>query len=206
MEIQQAELEISYIKKLMRDSRRTHTEAGWGYIMWGVLVVIGIMYNYLRIIGWGPVPSVYVWIAVITIGWIITFFSAIKRTKSSPAYTMADKILGNIWLAAGVGMTLVGFVGTMSGAIGGYAILPMMGIILGMAYFVSGNIYRERWIKFIGIGWWLMAIVFFMWKDISTLPIFAFLIIIFQIVPGFYFYKKWRKELSQNQNLNGESA
>jgi hypothetical protein len=205
MEVQQAEFEITYIKKLMEDSRRSLGESGIGYILWGVLVVIGMIFNYLRIIDATQINPLYVWIGVVAIGWIITI-TQMKRGKiKSSSRPLLGRILGAVWLAAGIAMTLIGFPATMSGTIGGYAILPMICTILGMAYFVSGFIYGEKWIKLIGLGWWAAASGFFFWKNVNSLLVFAFLMILFQIVPGIYFYTKWRKEYSQ-KNLDKESA
>lgn len=200
MEVQQAEFEISYIKKMMEDSRRSLGESGIGYIMWGVLVVIGIVFNYLRIIDATQINPLYVWIIVIGLGWVVTIWGMKKAKKQHNPRTMLGRVLSSVWIAAGISMTLIGFTGTMSGSIGGYSVLPLMSIVLGIAYFVSGTVYSEKWIKLIGFGWWAAASGFFYWKNVNSLLVFAFLMVVFQIVPGIYFYIKWRKQYSNKES------
>lgn len=193
MEVQKAEFEITYIKGLMEESRRSLAENGIGYIIWGVLVVIGITFNYLRLMDVTSINPTYVWIAVIGLGWVITIIGIRKEKKTIKARTMGDKVLGAVWFSAGLSMTMVGFPGTLSGMISGYAILPLMSMILGIAYFVSGTVYGEKWIRYIGLGWWITAVVFLYWKSIHSLAIFALLMILLQVIPGIYFYKKWKE-------------
>jgi hypothetical protein len=202
MEAQQAEFEINYIKKLMEDSRRSLAENGIGYIIWGVLVVIGISFNYLRLLDYTSINPMYVWIGVIGLGWTVTIISIRKEKKTIKARTMADKVLGAVWFSAGISMTMIGFPGTISGMVSGYAILPLISIILGIAYFVSGTVYGEKWIQFIGFGWWITAIIFLYWRSIHSLAIFAVLMILFQVMPGIYFYKKWKEYKANNRGIN----
>ncbi len=201
MEVQKAEYELTYIKGLMEESRRSLAENGIGYILWGILVVIGIMFNYLRLMDITSINPTYVWIAVVGLGWIITIVGISKEKKTFKARTISDKVLGAVWFSAGLSMTMVGFAGTMSGTISGYGILPLMSVILGIAYFVSGTVYGEKWIRFIGFGWWITSAVFMYWKSIHSLAIFAGLMVLFQIIPGLYFYNKWRKQYNGKQEV-----
>ncbi|HLT24402.1 MAG TPA: hypothetical protein VK004_04690 [Ignavibacteria bacterium] len=193
MEVQQAEFEINYIKKLMEESRRSLAENGIGYILWGVLVVIGIVFNYLRITDVTQISPLYVWIAVVGTGWAVTFYWLKKEKKMPGSKSVLNRILGSVWVAAGIGMTLIGFPGTLSNTLPGYSILPMMCLVLGIAYYVSGAVYGEKWIKLIGLGWWAAAALFMFWKNVNSLLIFAALMILFQVIPGIYFYKKWKE-------------
>lgn len=201
MEVQKAEFEISYIKQLMEDSRRSLAENGMGYIIWGVLIVIGILFNYLRIIDVIEINTLYTWIAVIGLGWIITIFSVKKDRKTVKVSSLGYEVLGGIWASAGVIMTAIGFLGTMTKTIGGYAILPMMSCVLAMAFFVSGIVYKEKFIRLAGVGWFLAAVVFFLWHSVHTLLVFAILMVLFQVVPGIYFYKKWIKQYSNKESV-----
>lgn len=202
MEVQQAEFEISYIKKLMEESRRSLAENGTGYIFWGVLVVIGIVFNYLYIVEAVTIKPLFVWAGVVGIGWAVTFWGVKKSLTCPGNRTLLNKILGTVWFSAGVAMTLIGFAGTMSGTLGGYAVLPTICLVLGIAYYVSGTIYGEKWIRFIGLGWWLAATGLFFWRNINSLLIFAGLMIVFQIIPGLYFYKKWKESSANKKEEN----
>ncbi len=161
MEKQQAELEINMIKQIMDDSRKIVVDDGKGYIIWGILIVIGLLGTYFLIleklsnyIGW-------VWLGSIGLGWIYTLLKHFRKTYRKRVQTFAGKILGAVWLSCGIAMTMIGFVGTGTGAIGAYSISPMMSVILGVAYFVSGIVYGQPWIKNLAYGWWAGAIATF---------------------------------------------
>jgi len=200
MEKQQAELEISMIKQIMEDSKKIVVEDGKGYITWGILVVIGMLGTYFLIldrlfsyIGW-------LWIATIGLGWIYTFASSFRKNPEKKVRTFAGKILGAVWVSCGIAMTMVGFVGTASGAIGAYTISPMMAVILGIAYFVTGIVYGLPWVRNLAIGWWIGAIVTFFWSGMNSLLAFAAMMIAFQIIPGIILYSKFKKEYRINVN------
>jgi hypothetical protein len=109
MEKQQAELEINMIKKIMDDSRKIVIDDGIGYIVWGVLVMIGHLATYYAImekmynyIGW-------IWIILIGAGWVYSIVVNIRKEARRKVKTMAGKILGGVWISAGISMTVIGF-------------------------------------------------------------------------------------------------
>lgn len=200
MEKQQAELEISAIKQIMEDSRKIVATDGRAYIIWGILVVIGILGTYMLIhqtlfgyIGW-------LWITAIGLGWIYTFISNLRKTAQNHVHTFAGKILGAVWVSCGIAMTLIGFAGTATGAIGGYTISPMMSIVLGVAYFVTGIVYGLPWVRNLSIGWWIGALVTFIWTGRNSLLVFALMMTAFQIIPGIILYSKFKKQYRAGTN------
>lgn len=74
MESQQAELELTYIKRVIESSRKSLVEKGVGYIFWGVLVVIGIGLQYSKFFFKIPLLHGYEWFVIIGFGWLVTFF------------------------------------------------------------------------------------------------------------------------------------
>ena len=195
MDTKQAELEITLIKKIMQDSRKIIVFDGKGFIIWGVLVLIGLIGTYISItmeisyyVGW-------LWLTVIGTGWIYSLVTYWIIGSKVRVHTLAGKILGGVWLSCGIAITLIGFLGTYSGALRGWGISPMMSIILGVAYFMSGLIYGHPWVKYLSFGWWGGAVVMFLFPGLHILLIFAAMMIMFQIVPGIILYIKWKKEL-----------
>lgn len=201
MDTKQAELEISEIKQIMADSRRIMVDDGTGFIVWGMLVFLGLISSYLSIIdvvNWnisGPV-----WIVIISSGWIYTFFQVRRERKQRRYSTFAGKVSGAIWGSAGVTMTIIGFVGSYSGALKGYSISPMMALVLAAAFFVSGVVYNSRLFRISGICWWIGGIAMMLWKSPHSVLLFALMIFFLQVVPGFVLYSNWKKK----NNLSNE--
>ncbi|MFC2092924.1 hypothetical protein ACFLSV_03390 [Bacteroidota bacterium] len=198
MDTKQAELEITLIKKIMQDSRKIIVFDGKGFIIWGVLILIGLIGTYISIMMEVSYYVFWLWIIVIGIGWIYNLVTHWIIGSKVRVRTFAGKILGGVWLSCGIAMTLIGFLGTYSGALRGWGISPMMSIILGIAYFVSGIIYGHPWAKCLSFGWWGGAIVMFLFPGLHILLIFAVMMIMFLITPGILFYVKWKKELKEN--------
>lgn len=200
MEKQQAELEINMIKKIMEDSRKIVVNDGLGFIIWGVLVLIGLLSTYYIILSKQYAYSLWVWVVLIGGGWAYTFIYYWKKERKQKVKTLAGKILGGLWISAGVAMSLIGFAGSLTGFIGGYQISPLLSVILGIAYFVSGIVYGQLWIRNLSIGWWAGAVVMFIWPGLHTLLIFAGMMAFLQIIPGIVLYSKFKKEYQPINN------
>lgn len=195
METKQAEAEITEIKKIMEDSRRIMVDDGSGFILWGLLVAAGLIFTYLSVleyIAWS-ISSV-AWFVLIGLGWLITIIQIRKEKKVRKVVTFAEKTAGAIWGAAGITMTIIGFVGSYSGLVKGLGISPLMCCVLAAAFFVSGVIYSDKSFRYLSFGWWAGALVMFFWRSPHTLLLFALMMIFMQALPGFLIYRKWKKE------------
>ena len=194
MEKHNAELEISMIKQIMDDSKKIVVDDGKGYIIWGALIVIGLLGTYFLILGKLYEYIGWLWIASIGAGWVYTIIIHAVKGHKKKVRTFAGKILGAVWFSCGITMTIVGFVGTGTGSFGAYTISPMMSVILGIAYFVTGVINGQGWVRNLAAGWWIGAIVTFIWTGINSLLVFAGMMVVLQIIPGIVLYSKFKKE------------
>ena len=195
MDERQALDEISYIKHIIQDSRKAFVDNGIGYIIWGIIIVIGILSSYYMTINRIENNYGLNWIILISLGWIFSFVFAKRKKREFKTSTFAGKILAAVWFSSGVAMTLIGFVGTTSGAVHGVFISPIISVILGIAFFISGFIYGSKWISLLSIGWWAGAILMFYWPGVQVFLIMSFMMILFQIIPGIILYQKAKKEI-----------
>lgn len=195
METKQAEAEITEIKKIMEDSRRIMVDDGTGFILWGLLVAVGLIFTYLSVLeylAWS-ISSV-AWFVLIGMGWLITILQIRKERKLRKAVTFAEKTAGAIWGSAGITMTIIGFVGSYSGLVKGFGISPLMCCVLAAAFFVSGVVYSDKTFRYLSFGWWAGALIMFFWRSPHTLLLFALMMIFMQALPGFLMYRKWKKD------------
>lgn len=186
MDSKQAELEISVIKKILEDSRNIVFNNGWHYIFWAIVVSTALITNYIMLlmktegdfIGW-------MWL-VLMVGASITASLWERRAdKRRTVKTFAGNMLGSLWFAGGAAMFTFGFVGTISGAYNPVYICPVISAVLGVTFFISGEIQQLKWQKFLSIGWWLGSILLFMYPSVHTLLIFAIMLFFLQAVPGY---------------------
>jgi len=194
MDEKMANDELVFIKKVIEDSKRSVAENGFGYIFWGILVFIGLLSVYVEIALKAPVNSNLTWIILITFGWVYSIATNWKRYSKKHVKTFAGQILMSVWLGAGIAMTIIGFVATLSGAIRGFAVSPLISTVLGATYFVSGMVYNSKWVKMLAAGWWLGGIGMFFVQNINQMLIMAFMMLALQVIPGFIFYHNSKKE------------
>lgn len=192
---QQAADELRFIKKVISDSRRNFFDNGMGYIVWGIIVFIGLVTEFIirknGITGFGY----YFWAVLISGGWIWSFFYYFRKNRRSRATVFAGKIIGAVWFAAGFGMTLFGFVVYPSGAFQPVFISPSISIILGIAFFISGVIYDYKPIKYVSYGWWAGAVYMFYFPGLHSILVMAFMMLFFQVIPGIMLYQRSKKEI-----------
>lgn len=194
MQEQKAQQELAFIKKVMEDSKNILVEDGKGFIFWGVLITVGLVYSYFAVISGGQKTLRWFWLALIAFGWLYTIIVETRQAKKRRISTFAGKIMGAIWISCGISMTLFGFIGPLAGAYSTIYINAALSFVLAIGYFVTGVVYRVKWITLLSIGWWAGGIVIFFWRDLSTLLVMAGMMIFFQLIPGILLYKKYKKD------------
>ncbi len=189
-----AQQELAFIKNVMTDSRKILIDDGKGTIFWGLLISFGLLITYFLVTqGWETSLS-WFWPALIGFGWIYTIVTEIRHKRKRRAITFAGKIVGAVWIAFGISATILGFVGTVSGAYHGVFISPLIAVLLGTGYLVSGLLYGKAWVSYLSIAWWGGAIVMFFMQNLETLLIMIGMMILFQVIPGIILYREFKKE------------
>ncbi len=192
-----AEEEISVIKQIMDDSRKAVVENGWHYIYWGSIVTAAIIVNYLMVIyGVSMYAQGMLWFFSMPAAAIVEGIIERKREKHEKVKTFAGKLINSLWTGAGVCMFILGFAGTVSGAYSANMIFPLISIVLGSAYLISGVIQQVKWLSAISIFWWGGAVVLLLLPGMHSMLFFAGMLVCFQIVPGVLLYIKSKRELS----------
>lgn len=186
--------ELAFIKKVMNDSRKILIDDGKGFIFWGILVTIGLLVTYLSISGKWPVSLGWFWPALVGIGWIYTIVAEIRRERKSKTSTFAGKVLGGLWLAVGISATILGFMGSLSGAYHGVFISPLISVVLGIGYLLSGILYGKSWLSLLSIGWWLGAITMFFMQNLEVILVMIGMMIFLQIIPGIILFYEFKSE------------
>ncbi len=199
MEEKQALDELRFIKKVMEDSQKIIADNGMGYIIWGVLVVIGMLGSYLKFKLQMQFDFIWVWVVLISTGWIFSYFMYKKLKNKVRVETFAGKIMGMLWFSVGTGMTIAGFAGFFSGAIRGDYVSSIMAIFLGSAFYLTSALNNQKWFKVIGVLWWFGGVVIFFVGGLNSLLIMAFLITVGQIIPGIILNRKYKKQCCEDE-------
>lgn len=201
MTTHQLESEISFIKKVMEDSRRATLDNGKYYILWGVIVGIASILTYIGVkqkiegnfINW-------VWMNCIITGWVFSIIFGIKDRKKERNKTFAGRMIMHTWIGAGFTMAVIAFVGIPAKVIPYDAICPVIAAIAGGANYISSRVQKSPFILVVAFGWWIGAGIMFFMKGIDIILFYGILLSLFSIIPGFVLYFRWKKELATNVN------
>lgn len=190
--------ELLFIKKVIQDSRRIVVDDGMGFIVWGILVTIGMICGYFKFLLNLQFDYVWAWVIIISAGWIYSFFAFYKR-KARKTRSYVGRIIGCLWFSFGISMTVVGFGGYYTHAIYGEQISSIIAVLLGAAYYLSSVIYEWKWFKLIGLLWWAGGFILFHMRGFEQFLIMAGLLTFGQVLPGIILYIKSKKQLSEEK-------
>jgi hypothetical protein len=200
--INTAQEELAYIRKVITESRTTFVEDGKPYILWGIIISFGMLLTYISAITQTELYVGYIWIALTLIGWLTIFYYVRdKKKKAIRARSFIDRIQGSIWGACGAAIGLSVFliilkdnmsVGDVP-SINQYYICFVTSIIIGIAYFLSGIANDLKWLSNVGYAWWAGAVVMIIAPSVHNLLLYSLMVIFFQVVPGIILMKRYKR-------------
>ena len=97
-----------------------------------------------------------------------------------------------------ISMTLLGFVGGVSGTIDLDHMTAVMYTVLGTAYFLQGVITGKPWVRNLAYGWWSGSIILFFITGIPAATLAVLMMIGLQIIPGIIFNRQWKAHLVED--------
>ena len=186
--------EIAFIRKVIEDSKRTVGSGNLGSVIWGILVVIGMILTYMHIVFSSAIHPGLIWAVLMGIGWIYTIIVMIKQRKKPSVKTFGGKILSSIWIACGITLTCIGFYATSTGAIKSWAIIPICCLVIGIGYYVTSDIVASRITKLFAFVWWACGLLMMTWPGLYMFLLFAGMMIAFQIIPGIKYHLEWKQQ------------
>ncbi|MEI8134647.1 MAG: hypothetical protein WCH46_06155 [bacterium] len=205
----QAIEELAFIKKIISESRESFVEDGKPYILWGVIVALGMTLTYISAMTQTELYVGYIWLGLSLLGWAtIIYFVKDKKKKAARTRSFVDRIQGAIWGACGmaIGLTVVLIIVRDNMNINDvppihqYYICFITAIIIGIAYFLSGIANDLKWLSNIGYGWWAGAIVMILFPSVHILLLYAILIVLFHVVPGIILMKRYKAIITKIAN------
>ncbi len=185
--------ELQFIRKVIEETKQSVIDDGLDYIFWGILVIVGMFLQFIFIVNKIFFNFVWIWATLIPIGWVFSIINKRNQKAKHPG-TFAGKIIGAIWATGGIAMTIVGFIGPVSGVITYWAISPFACLIGGMAYYVSGLIIDSKWFKNISYGWWIGGVAMMFVTSYYQFLMMAFIMLFLQTIPGIILYRKYKKQ------------
>ncbi|MBC8193765.1 MAG: hypothetical protein ISR87_03200 [Candidatus Marinimicrobia bacterium] len=195
---QDPQAQLDFIKSIMDDSQKVLADNGMGFIVWGILILLAGLLSFIldqfqmsQYVGWA-------YVFIVSLGWIYMMSYDRKREKQTIGNPLIRKVIGSIWIAVLLSMTILGFVGGASGAINLDYMSAVMYTVLGTAYFLQGVITGKMWVRNLGLAWWGGSIILFFIEGPAAITLMILMMIGLQIVPGIIFNRQWKSHFSED--------
>ena len=193
MDTNQAELEISVIKKIMEDSRSAVYDKSSQGLFWFTLTAAAVLINYLMAVtGIGLKFSGLLWAGVSIFGTLYSIRLAKKESGKLKVKTFAGKILTTIGVATGIANIMFAFASIVANAFDPFVIVSMNAMILGMAFYVLSVIQQLKSFKILADLWWAGSVFFFFMPGIHSLLFMAIMLAASAWIP-------WAEEKKQTK-------
>lgn len=196
MEENKAYEELLFIKQIIEESKKELVYNGIDYIVWGVLVFIGLISTYITIFISASNIIWLVWVAIVAAGYLFEYFNGKKEEAIMPA-TFLRRSISALWTATGISMIILGFVAPLSNHTLSLFICPLLSTVLGLAYYVTGFLVASTWVKYLSFGWWTGAVIMFVFPGLYSLLLMAFMMLALQTIPGMIIYSGYVKKRKQ---------
>jgi len=194
----QAKEEIKFIKEMIEKSKKNHAESWQFFLLWGVLVIMGIigMHGLVLLKKFNLIWLN--WILFMGIGVLIQIFLVLRRVQTQEVKTYVEQAVIHLSFACGMAFLFTGFILPML-KVYPYGVIPIMvSIVAGVIIFTFGGIHEWNFLKWCGVFWWLGALtmIFIHWHYRSL--VVALLIIVGYLVPGFILHSQYQKNKKEN--------
>jgi hypothetical protein len=150
--------DIEELRRLAEDGRKLTLPGSQFFILWGLVIAAASFATYAVLRQWLDLPIHYIWIGTLALAWLGSFVLGFSMRHDPRGHVLVNRMTGAIWIANGIGITVV-FIGLLaSGAAGGNVMVPVAFAASGTAFAVMGALARLRWLYVAALGLWASAI------------------------------------------------
>jgi len=182
---------IEVIALMLQRTQHQVNDNGFIYLLWGWLVLIAALIQYIPLLLWDNSAGGLAWIILMPLGGIITSIYTAKHKRKQSVVPWAEEALKHTAIAFGAGLLFTLTLGPLFTdwrTTYGFLLL-----VYGMWLFISGGILRFTPLKVGGIINWMMGAVCFMVQDPHELGVLACAVLLGYIIPGHLLRKRYLK-------------
>jgi uncharacterized membrane protein len=177
---------LEIIQGMIAMAKNKMNDTGFHFLLWGILVIVASLSQYFMLNNGITYASNWVWVIMSIIGVPIGFIYEFRRVKSEKAQSKFDKMYTYLWLGFGITLIVSVFV-SLSNSINPIAFILLL---VGLATFVSGAIYRFKPLIAGAVVFWLAAAICSQLGVENQLLVNALAIFLGYVIPGILLWKK----------------
>lgn len=181
---------LELIERMIQSARNKVTESGFHFFLWGILVVLASMSQYVMILNGLGKESNLVWLLMPVIGVPAALVYEFRRSKQANKHTSdSEASYGKLWLGFGITLALMIF---LSINLEVNPISFILGLV-GLATFVSGSLLRFSALTFGAVVFWIAAAACLFVSNQNQLLINAVATALGYLIPAWMLYQRSRK-------------
>jgi len=193
MDERQAREEIQLIRRMIDQTKRSTAESGTLFVVWGVLLTLALVGNYvlasLRLYDWEWLN----WVAAAVIGWIYSIVYGIRRRKKEAVRTYVQTAARHLYFGCGTAFLLVGLLFPALRVYSYESIVILVATVSGVLFFVMSGLFDWPLLRGLGLFWWLGAVVLSLVPFPARTLVYAGLFIPGFLVPSFLLQARSKK-------------
>ncbi len=182
---------MQLISSMINKAKNRFSENGMLYLLWGWLVLICCLVQFIELYFFNNQNAYYIWYAT----WLAPIYQVIylrRFRKKRRVRTYTGEIIGFVWLVFLVCITLIVFILIYLKA---YSVInPAVLIMYGMPTFLSGVILKFKPLRIGGICCWLLSVLSVFANYEFQLLCISLAVIVAWIIPGYLLRAKFKKE------------
>lgn len=152
-----AEEDLAFIRRLMQGAQETVTDNSLHLVSWGCVLALADLVAHLRRAGEFPVSANITWTVALVIGFTISWQLKRRALARAPVNSLVDRILGAIWLACAVALSLLGFIAGNAGSLPADAAQGVKAVVIGSAFFACGFLPGRLTYRPLAFAWWIVG-------------------------------------------------
>jgi hypothetical protein len=186
---------LQLIESMINRAKDKYAEDGFMYLIWGWLVFVCSLLQFLLMHVFQYQQHYIVWLATIPV-FIYQAFYISKKHKQQTVITYTDSIIGFVWITFSIVIVLLGFlVGFLTTGEYYTHIIHILLAVYGMPVFLTGVIIRFKPLIYGGIACWILCIIstFIKVYDYQFLCI-PLAMLLAWIIPGYMLRAKYKSQ------------
>jgi hypothetical protein len=146
---------LELMEAMIAEGRRSTNRCGWIFVVWGVVDIAGMAWEWFR-------PSYWIWPTVLTVGFVLFFL--IRATQKQDPLRCANsegRTIGAIWSMMGLAAVLYVGTGIFRHLAWQYSFIAGIFMLIGLAHAISAMVLRWRVQGLVAALWWAGGIAMF---------------------------------------------
>jgi hypothetical protein len=187
---------LALMEQMIAEGRRSTTRCGWIFVLWGVVDIGGMGWEWFR-------SSYWIWPTVLVTGFALMFLILSLQKSTAPrCASMQGRTVNAIWSMMGLATTIYVAAGMTRHLTWQYSYLAAIFMLVGLAHAISAMVLRWRVQGFVAAIWWAGGIAMFFAHSSNEI----FVIFPLEMLFGMVFFGLYAMWLDSRNGLKGARA